>query len=61
MDSKRIPIKVNLQQQPAEFNSISTTRLLSEPQLDIRDRMNQRMREFEEESVEHADTDRTRR
>ena len=50
MDSKRIPIKVNLQQQPAEFNSISTTRLLSEPQLDIRDRMNQRMREFEEES-----------
>jgi HSP20 family molecular chaperone IbpA len=48
MDSKRIPIKVNLQQQqPTEFNN---SRLLSEPQLDIRDRMNQRMREFEEES-----------
>ena len=55
MDSKRIPIKVNFQQTDNNNNNNNSlpqlrTIRLGEPQLDIRDRMNQRMREFEEES-----------
>ena len=46
MDSKRIPIKVNFQ--PSEYSG--RTIRLGDPQSDIREKMNQRMREFEDES-----------
>lgn len=47
MDQKqRVPIKVNIQ--PSEYSGRSIR--LGDPQSDIRDKMNQRMRDFEEES-----------